>query len=153
MPRILDHAQALSRLRAAHRIAILGATVHAEKAAHYVPAYLREQGYEVIPVNPVYAGQELFGRPVLASLDDVDGHLDIIDVFRRATDLPAHLPEFLRVAPSLVWFQLGIRHHGVATALVEAGIDVVQDRCTLADLKAAGGRAAAPTGETPPGFD
>jgi uncharacterized protein len=136
----LEPATALTRLRAARRIAVLGASTRPARAGHYVPAYLQEQGYEILPVNPRYEGMRLFGGPVLGSLDAIEGPVDVVDVFRRSAELPDHLDELLRLGPGLVWLQLGIRHAEVTSRLIEAGIDVVQDRCTLADLRAAGGR-------------
>lgn len=142
MPEIVDPAEALHRLRGAQTIAVIGVSANPAKPAHYVPLYLESQGYRIIPVNPRYVGQTLFGERVLPSLDEVEGAVDLVDIFRRPHDLPGHLDELLRMRPPVVWFQLGIRNDAVAAALVEAGIDVVQDRCTLADLRGAGGRRA-----------
>lgn len=116
-------------------IAVLGAHTNERKAAHYVPRYLADNGYTVYPVNPVFEGETLFHSPVIASLDKVTEPIDVVDVFRRSEHLPAHLPELLAMKPlpKVVWLQLGIRHEEVARQLVDAGIDVIQDRCMLAD--------------------
>jgi uncharacterized protein len=122
-------------LEEARTIAVLGAHEDPAKPASYVPAYLHERGYRVLPVNPVLRGKTLFGEVVRETLADIGEAVDIVDVFRRAEQLPAHLPDLLAMAPRprLVWLQLGIRNDAVARALIEASIDVVQDRCTLAD--------------------
>lgn len=120
-------------LAAARTFAVLGAHPEPEKAAHYVPRFLHRRGLRVIPVNPVYAGRELWGETVRGSLAEVDEAVDVLDVFRRAEALPAHLEEILALAPGLVWLQLDIRHDEVAAALLAAGIDVVQDRCLMVD--------------------
>ncbi|HLU68624.1 MAG TPA: CoA-binding protein [Kofleriaceae bacterium] len=127
-----ERAAVLARARV---IAVLGAHSEQQRPAFYVPDYLHEMGYRVIPVNPLLAGQELWGEPVRASLADIGEPVDVVDVFRRPDQLGAHLPELLamRPAPAVVWFQLGIRNDEVAAALVDAGMDVVQDACTLAD--------------------
>lgn len=127
-------------LRRATCVAVLGAHPDASRPASYVPAYLRSVGYRVIPVNPRYAGETLFGERVRARLDEVREPVDIVDVFRRAEDLPGHMEELLAMAPRprLVWLQLGIQNAAVAAQLLAAGIDVVQDRCTLADHKRLG---------------
>ncbi|RMG14297.1 MAG: CoA-binding protein [Deltaproteobacteria bacterium] len=140
MAELREPAAIAERLARARTIAVLGASAKPGRPAHYVPAYLAAQGYRILPVNPVYAGEVLFGSPVRSSLREIDEPVDILDVFRRAEDLPAHLPEILamRPLPGLVWFQLGIQNDAVARALGEAGIDVVQDRCTLADHRAFG---------------
>ena len=114
------------------RVAVLGATDQSHKAGFYVPDYLRSQGYEVLPVSPRLAGTELFGRKVLATLAELDD-IDLVDVFRRPETLPGHLAELIAARPRAVWFQSGIRHDQVAEALRAEGIQVVQDRCTLAD--------------------
>ena len=123
------------RLASARTIAVLGASTKPERPAHYVPAYLHAQGYRVIPVNPLHLGQTLWGEPFRKRLEDIAEPVDIVDVFRHPGFLPHHVPEFLamRPAPKLVWLQLGIHHDEVTAALIAAGIEVIQSRCTLAD--------------------
>lgn len=122
-------------LTKSERIAVLGAHGTASKAAHYVPRYLHAQGYEIYPVNPVYAGKTLFGREVVADLSDLKLAVDVVDIFRRSDHLPEHAEAILTMAPppKVVWFQLGIRNDEVAEQLSAAGIEVIQDRCMLAD--------------------
>lgn len=117
------------------KVAVLGAHTKASKAAYYVPQYLQDNGYDVYPVNPVFAGKSLFGREVVTELADLTEPVEVVDVFRRAEHLPNHLDDILRLTPSpqLVWLQLGIRNDAFARALSEAGIDVIQSRCMLAD--------------------
>ncbi len=116
-------------------VAVLGAHHEPHRAAYYVPAYLLEQGYEVWPVNPTLAGQRLFGRTVVATLGEVPVPVDLIDVFRRTDHLPDHLPEILAMSPRprAVWLQLGVAHPAVEASLRAEGLDVVSDRCMLAD--------------------
>lgn len=132
-------------LESARTIAVLGAHDDPSKAAFYVPQYLHRMGYRVLGVNPKLAGQQLHGAPVVATLAELGEPVDMVDVFRRPDQLPAHLPELLalfggssRSSPAVVWLQLGIRHEGVAETLRAAGIEVVQDRCTLADHRRLG---------------
>ena len=116
-------------------VAVLGASVRPRRAGYYVPRYLHGEGFDIYPVNPDYAGQELFGRPVLATLSEVPVPIEVIDVFRRSEHLSGHLDEILGLEPlpEAVWFQLGVQDDLVAQRLSEAGIDVVQNRCMLAD--------------------
>ncbi len=116
-------------------VAVLGVSATPEKPAHYVPEYAVQSGYRVIPVNPLLAGQRLFGETVRATLAEIAEPVDIVDVFRRAELLDAHLPDILGMnpRPKLVWLQLGIRNPEFAAKLLEAGIEVIQDRCLLAD--------------------
>jgi len=122
-------------LGSAYTVAVLGAHPEPERPAHYVPAYLREHGYRVLPVNPRYAGQELFGEPVRARLDEIGEPVDVVDVFRAASRLEDHLEEILGMEPppGVVWLQLGIQNDTFAERLTDAGITVVQDRCMLAE--------------------
>ncbi len=116
-------------------VAVLGAHTTQSKAAYYVPKYLQDNGYEVYPVNPVFAGESLLGRKVVAELADLTEPVEVVDVFRRAEHLPDHLDDILSLTPlpKLVWLQLGIRNDEFAKALSDAGMDVIQSRCMLAD--------------------
>jgi uncharacterized protein len=127
-------------LMSARTVAVLGAHIQPVRPAYYVPAYLAEHGYQIWPVNPRFAGQELFGRTTVARLAELVPPIDMVDIFRPAHALPAHVPDILAMnpLPTTVWFQLGIRNDGVARELRQAGIQVVQDRCTLADHRALG---------------
>ncbi len=135
MPLLSDSQAVKDALLRYRSVTVLGAHPLEHKAAHYVPRYLAGEGYDIYPVNPRYAGQTLFGKPVLASLADVPIPIEVLNVFRRSEHLPEHLPDILALdpLPKLVWLQLGIRHDGVAERLNAAGIDVIQDRCMLAD--------------------
>jgi predicted CoA-binding protein len=136
-PHRLETEEAVrSLVKRIRRVAVLGIKTEAQsdQAAFYVPEYLASVGLEVIPV-PVYFPEvkEILGRPVYRRLVDVPGELDLVDVFRRPKDLPAHLEDILAKAPKAVWFQAGIRDDAVADKLAAAGIDVVQDRCLMVD--------------------
>jgi hypothetical protein len=127
-------------LETARVVAVLGASASPDKPAHYVPKYAADKGYRVIPVNPGLEGQELFGEPVRPSLAAIGEPVDIVDVFRRPEVLDTHLDDILAMnpRPKLVWLQLGIRNDDFAAKLFEAGIEVIQDRCLLADHRALG---------------
>ena len=120
-------------LRDSHVVAVLGAHSDPARPAFYVPDYLHERGYRVIPVNPSLVGQTLWGEPVRASLDDITEPVDVVDVFRRSALVAGHLPELRRLKPKVVWMQTGVRDDAVAEALQAEGIEVVQDRCMLAE--------------------
>jgi hypothetical protein len=95
-----------------------------------------EHGAEVIPV-PVYYPEatEILGRKVYRKVADVPGTVDLVDVFRKPSDIPAHLPDLLAKRPRAVWFQLGIRNDAAAEELARAGIQVVQDRCLMVEWR------------------
>ena len=127
-----DDADILDLLANSHRVAVIGIKPesHATKPAYQVPKTLQEKGYEIVPV-PVYFPEveEILGEPVYRAVADIPGDVDIVDVFRRPDDIPAHVPDILAKKPKAVWFQLGIRNDEAAKTLVEAGITVVQNRC------------------------
>ncbi len=123
-------------VRTARRVAVLGIKPesHAGQPAFYVPQYLAQAGVEVIPV-PVYYPEvtTILGRPVVRRLADVQGPVDILDVFRRPEHVAAHLPDMLALRPRAVWLQSGIRDDATARALAAQGILVVQDRCLMVE--------------------
>lgn len=131
-----DDAGVFELITRSRRIAVLGIKTEAQagQPAFDVPAYLQGQGFEVIPV-PVYYPEvrAILGTPVYRTVAAVPGPVDLVDVFRRPGDLMPHLDDLLAAKPKAVWLQLGIRHDAFARALVDAGIDVVQDRCLLVD--------------------
>jgi predicted CoA-binding protein len=137
MARIIDDVAGITEIvRKIRRIAVLGIKTEqqAGQPAFDVPAYLAQSGIEVVPV-PVYYPEvtEILGQPVFRKLVDIPGELDLVDVFRRPQDVSGHLEDLLAKKPKVVWMQLGIREDTVAQRLVDAGIDVVQDRCLLVD--------------------
>jgi uncharacterized protein len=129
-------ADALDILRSARRIAVLGIKTEQQggQPAFFVPDYLRRAGYEIIPV-PVYYPEaiSILGQPVYRKVADVPGEIDLVVVFRRSKDIPPHVEDIIAAGPKAVWFQSGIRNEEAAARLAQAGILVVQDRCTMVD--------------------
>ena len=120
-------------LKTAKSVAVIGAKIGAHEPAYYVPAYLATRGYRIHPVNPKLAGETIHGAPVVGRLVDLDGAVDVIEIFRRPQYLLDHAREILALPwrPQAVWFQLGIRNDAAAEALARAGMKVVQDRCMM----------------------
>jgi len=87
---------------------------------------------------PVYYPDitEILGLPVYRNLNDIEGDIDLVNVFRRPEDIPKHTEEILQKKPKAVWFQLGIRNDDVAETLANAGIRVVQDLCLMVEHRA-----------------
>lgn len=132
-------------LRESRRLAVLGMKPESRsgEAAHYVPAFLKRSGYDIVPV-PVYYPEvtEILGEVVYRSVEAIPGPVDLVVVFRRPTDIPPHVPDILAKSPHAVWFQLGIRNDAAAEELARAGIEVVQDRCTMVDVRRMASRSA-----------
>jgi len=126
-------------LQSTHRIAVLGIKpeTHTAQPAYYVPRYMADAGYEIIPV-PVYYPEvtEIMGEEVYRDLREVPDEIDLVNVFRRSEDIPKHTEEILAAKPKAVWFQLGIRNDAVAEQLAEAGIKVVQNMCLMVEHRA-----------------
>jgi uncharacterized protein len=121
------------------RIAVLGMKLGDHRPAFFVPEYAQKAGYEIVPVPVYYPGTtEMLGEPVYRTLSAIPGDIDMVDVFRRAEDIPPHIDDILAKKPKSVWFQLGIRNDEAAETLARAGIDVVQDRCLLVELRRLG---------------
>jgi uncharacterized protein len=123
-------------LSATKRVAVLGirSEKHASRPAFYVPQYLISAGLQVVPV-PVHdlKADTILGQRAFLRLTEIPGVVDLVDVFRRSEDIPAHLDDLLAKRPTAVWFQSGIRNDEVAESLARAGIKVVQDRCLMVD--------------------
>ena len=128
-------AELLGRTR---RIAVLGIKTANDvgQPAYYVPLYAQKAGYEIVPV-PVYYPEilEILGQPVVRRVSDITEPVDMVNVFRRPKDIPAHVDDIIAARPGSVWFQLGIRNDEAAERFARAGIDVVQDRCLMVELQ------------------
>jgi predicted CoA-binding protein len=129
--KLLSSVESGLLLASARRIAIVGASPNPMRPSNSVMGYLRDQGYDVVPINPKAA--EILGVPAYASLEEAaaaTGQFDIVDVFRR----PEHTPEIARSAVATgsgaLWMQLGVVNWEAAQIAHDAGLSVVMDRCT-----------------------
>ncbi|NVP54517.1 CoA-binding protein [Mycoplana rhizolycopersici] len=118
-------------LRDMRVIALVGASPNPERPSNRVMAFLLRKGYRVIPVNPGQAGKEIHGQLVHARLADISEPIDMVDVFRAASALPALVDEVLALnpLPKVIWGQLSVRDDRAAERAEAAGIKVVMDRC------------------------
>jgi uncharacterized protein len=119
----------LALLRRTKTVAIVGVSSNPSRASYFVATYLRADAPEftVWYVNP--RETVILGQPVYASLADLPAAPDMVDVFRRADDLPGVVDEAIAVGASSVWFQLGLVNDAAAATAAAAGLDVVQDKC------------------------
>jgi predicted CoA-binding protein len=125
-------------------IAVVGLSANPDRPSNQVAWYLHHQGYQLFGVNPRCPEPEVFGVPVLSSLDQVPEPIDIVDVFRR----PEHTPEVAREAVAVgartLWLQLGIRSDEARAIATEAGLRYVEDRCLKVDHARLLGRSPRP---------
>ena len=113
-------------------IAVVGLSDRPDRPSHEVASYLKGQGYRIIPVNPRLSGPVLGEQPY-ADLESVPGQVDIVDIFRRAEEVPAVVVSALRISAPVVWMQLGIANEEAATLARAHGVEVVMDRCIMTE--------------------
>ena len=130
----LDEDADIARIaRTAKVIAVVGLSADESRPSWGVARYLQAQGFRIIPVNPGEAGREILGETVYAHLSDIprEARVDMVDIFRRSSAVPAIVTEAIEALPDLrvIWTQMGVRHDQAAQLARARGITVVQDRC------------------------
>jgi uncharacterized protein len=117
-------------------IAIVGLSNKPDRASHEVAAYLQQNGYRIVPVNPSYAGETILGEQVYATLQEAADTLasngqriDIVDCFRKSEDIPPIAREAIAVRAGCLWMQLDIENQAAADLARAAGLDVVMNHC------------------------
>jgi predicted CoA-binding protein len=110
-------------------IAVVGLSANPDRPSNQVAWYLHHQGYRLFGVNPACPEPEVFGVPMLPSLDQVPEPIDLVDVFRRPEHTPGVAREAVAVGARAVWLQLGIRNDEARAVATEAGLRYVEDRC------------------------
>lgn len=110
------------------RIALVGASNKPHRPSYGVMRFLLGQGFDVVPVNPGLAGQQIHGRDVVASLDEA-GAMDMVDLFRAADQVGPAVRDAIRLGAKTIWMQLGVVNEDAAAAARQAGLTVVMDRC------------------------
>ena len=129
---IPDMYERLNILQQYRHVAIVGISADPYRPSHFVAIYLLAEGYDIVLVNPRYAGQTLLGKHVYATLTEAKAageQIEIVDVFRRAEDVPPVADEAIAIGAKVLWLQLGIRNDDSARRAGAAGLTVVQDRC------------------------
>ncbi len=118
-------------LKSVKTIALVGASSNIVRPSYFVMQYLLDKGYEVIPVNPGLAGQELLGQKVYGALKDIPKPIDMVDIFRNSEAAGPITDEALTLdpKPKVIWMQLSVRNDEAAARAEAAGLQVVMDRC------------------------
>ncbi|WP_436376406.1 CoA-binding protein [Cytobacillus sp. BC1816] len=114
-------------LKKAKRIAVVGLSGNPERTSYMVSEAMQKAGYEIIPVNP--AIDEVLGVKAVGSLKEIEGHVDIVNVFRRSEFLPEIAREFAEMDADIFWAQLGVANQEAYDFLKEKGFTVIMDRC------------------------
>ena len=118
----------------AKRIALVGASAKPERPSHRVMQFLLDEGYEVLPINPGLAGQNLLGQTVYASLADLPTSVDMADIFRDAVSLPDVTQDVVATGIPAMWTQLGVVHSEAEQTASDAGLQLVVDRCPAIEI-------------------
>jgi predicted CoA-binding protein len=123
----MTSADRLRILQTYKRIAMVGLSANAFRPSHFAAIYLIAEGYDLVPVNP--REQEILGRKSYASLRDVPGGAEVVDIFREPAAVPALVEDAIAIGAKVVWMQLGVIHEAAADRAHAAGLEVVMDRC------------------------
>jgi predicted CoA-binding protein len=113
------------------KVVVIGMSKHSSKAAHYVPKYLSDNGYDIIPVN--LTSEEILGKKCYDSVSKIDGEIDIVDIFRPSDQVLPFVQEAIKKKPKVIWLQEGIHNSEAEELARKEGIKVVYNRCMLAE--------------------
>ncbi|MFT4200812.1 CoA-binding protein [Gordonia sp. (in: high G+C Gram-positive bacteria)] len=123
-------------LRSYDTITVVGASANPAKAANEVPAYMREHGWRIIPVNP--HADEIVGEKVYRSLSDIPEPIGLVDVFRPSADCAAVARDAAAAGATALWLQLGITSPEARQIAADAGMAYVEDRCLIIEQRRTG---------------
>ena len=125
---IVDDIPGLRRILAeTHTIAVVGLSANWYRPSHFAAKYMQDKGYRVIPVNPAY--REVLGQRCYPNLTAIGEPVDVVDCFRKPSDIVPIAREAVAIGAKVLWMQLGIRNEEAARIALDAGLDVVMDRC------------------------
>src|SRR5713226_5464795 len=121
---VADRVRILERYK---RIAMVGLSANPFRPSHFAAIYLLSEGYDVVPVNP--RENEVLGCKAYASLRDVPSPVEVVDIFREPSAVPAIVEDAIAIGAKVIWMQLGVIHEAAAERARAAGLEVVMDRC------------------------
>lgn len=121
----------IKKILSLKKVAVIGMSKNEDKAAHYVPKYLSENGFDVTPVNPF--ADEILGKKSYSNISDVPDSIDVVDVFRPSDQVLPFVKDAIKKKPKVIWLQEGIHNPEAEDMARKEGIDVVFNRCMLAE--------------------
>ena len=128
-PSSRSEREVIERLLKLKRIAVVGASDDEMRPGHYVPAYMIDHGYEIIPVNPNH--QTVFGKTCFAKLADIPGGFELVNVFRRPIACADVTRQAIAAGAKGIWLQSGITNAEAKKLAAEAGVDYIENRCMM----------------------
>jgi len=114
-----------------NKVVVVGMSKNSSKAAHYVPKYLSDNGYDITPVNPT--ADQILGKKCYSSISEIDEEIDIVDIFRPSDHVLPVIQEAIKKKPKVIWLQEGIHNSEAEDLAKKAGIKVIFNRCMLAE--------------------
>ena len=115
------------------KIAVVGMSKHSNKAAHFVPKYLSEQGFDITPINPTT--NEILGKKCYPDISSIQHAIDVIDIFRPSEQVLSVIQDAIKKKPKVIWLQEGIHNAEAEKLAMKEGIIVIFNRCMLAEHK------------------
>ena len=124
-----DDKYIISVLNDAKTVAMVGASPNWNRPSYFAMKYMQKKGFRVIPVNPGVAGQEILGETVMASLDEIDEPIDMVDIFRNSEAAGPITDDAIKAGAKIIWMQIGVQNDDAAKRAEGAGLRVVMNRC------------------------
>ncbi len=127
-----DHSdEQICEILSLKKVAVIGMSKNSSKAAHFVPKYLSDNGYEITPVNPTT--DEILGKKCYNSVSEIDKEIEIVDIFRPSDQVLPFVQEAIKKKPKVIWLQEGIHNSEAEELAKKEGIKVIFNRCMLAE--------------------
>ena len=124
----MDDSDKIRRILRKYRtVAVVGLSAQWHRPSYFAAKYMQEHGYRVIPVNPMY--DEILGEKCYKALRDIPGPVDVVDCFRKSSEIPALAEEAIAIGAKVLWMQLGVRNAQARERAEAAGLEVVEDHC------------------------
>ena len=123
----------IKQIFALRKIAVVGMSKHSNKAAHFVPKYLSEQGFDITPINPTT--NEILGKKCYPDISSIQHAIDVIDIFRPSEQVLSVIQDAIKKKPKVIWLQEGIHNAEAEKLAMKEGIIVIFNRCMLAEHK------------------
>ena len=121
----------IRKILSLNKVAVVGMSKNPSKAAHYVPRYLSEQGYDIIPVNP--NSNEILGKKSFNVISEIPKNVDVVNIFRPSDQVLPVIKEAIKIKPKVIWLQEGIHNSEAEELAKKDGIKVIFNRCMLAE--------------------